>query len=579
MGTLIARVTDSSNLVREVNFYRRLPTQAAPGSGPYPADIVRRPTPGAGVYEYDFVLDTELDTMGMIELVLEDGRTIRSAEQLFVRRNVDAGASLPLTGGTLTGLLTTPGLVSTASISSRIAYSDSSGGASLSMANTSGARRFVFGLIGAESGSNNGGNLALWGYGDTGSGLGSPMTVTRSNGVVNFGTTPTVAGSAVALASHLSGYLPLAGGTMNNQLVVKRDVGTTPAYGDGQLVLNSNGANPVVLGLLRQGHTALALRHASASLLELVNDLGGYATYAGAAFETRGGNTSWGNARLYNGNEWGGGTLAYPTVGSGAGGGIMLRRPHVPHFGDGSYVRMATDTAVSSYWDMGAMGDEFKVRRSASSASFLIDRQGAACIDRTDSWTGDIESTRNHLHLRAASDVARRLTLTYSATGGPGNNGYGVIAAGRVGVGWTLLALQPAGGAVCVGPVPVADYALNVNGPVFTTAGLVSGSTEWLASRAHRSSIHGVESHVLTRSQEGISMQYQNGTPAGYVAFDGSGFGLKHGGGGWSVLTTAGGVKLHGQVVDEAGNTFATSLSGTGSPSMAAREGAIYIQY
>lgn len=582
-GTLIARVTDPSDLVRDVSFYRRLGTQAAPGSGPYPPDVVRRPAPGAGVYEYDFVLDTELDTIGTIELVLEDGRTIRSPEQVFLRRNPDAAGYLPLTGGVLTGGLTTPGLISNGAVSARIAYSDSSGGVGLTLANTSGYRRFVFGLQGSENGANDGGDFMLYRYGDTGSWLGAPLSIRRATGVVSFAATPTVGSSPLALSSQLAAYLPLAGGTMSGLLSVKRDGGPTPTHAAGQLELSSTGANPVVLGFHRPGNSALALRHAAANVLELVNQDGAYASYAGASFVTTGGSTSWGSAVLYNGNDWG--TSFYPTLGSTGGGGlIMLRRPHIPFHGDGAYVRMATDKDVSSYWDMGLMGDELKIRRSDSSAAFLINRFGAACIDRTDSWTGDLADTRNHLHLRSASDVARRLTLTYSTTGGPGNNGYGVIAAGRIGVGWTLLALQPSGGPVCVGPVPTADHALNVSGKAFATGGLVSGSTEWLASTVNGSSIHGNLHHVAARSSRGLALETQNGTTQGYVAYEGDDFGLKDRNGAWGVrVTTMGsilmGVTLSGDLRDQYGDLIPAVRVGNSNPTSAdvARQGTLWV--
>ncbi|HEX8830940.1 MAG TPA: hypothetical protein VF705_07240, partial [Longimicrobium sp.] len=605
MGTVIAAVRDDLNEVAAVDFYVTVidtRVGAVPVRlGPYPADILRRPAPG--VYEKDVLLDTVYQTRVETVLQLVDGTSVNGTAQVFDARapliadasilvqdqdtaagevgrmvfegqvvtidsstkvatfNLDGRyaplshthAYLPLAGGTLTG-----GLNTTGAVYARITYSDSSGGVGFGVVQaTSGVRRFALGLINNENGSNSGGNLVLWRYSDTGSNLGSPIAVNRATGVVAFSATPTAGGSALALASQLSAYLPLAGGTMTGQLVAKRDGGATPSYAGGQLELNSTGVNPVMLGFHRPGNSALGLRHASASLLELVNQDGGYATYVGATFESRGGNTSWGNARLYNGNEWGTGTNVYPTIGSTAGGGlIMLRRPHIPFHGEGSYVRMSTDAGVSAYWDMGLIGDEFKVRRSGSSAAFLIDQLGTAYIDRTDSWNGDIASGRNHLHLRAASDVAKRLTLTYSATGGTNDNGFGVIAAGRVGVGWTILALQPSGGAVCVGPVPTADYALNVNGPAYATGGLVSGTNQWLVSTAHASSLHADSEFIQSRSGRGILVKNHADAAQFYVAYEGNDFGLKNRYDAWAVRVTTmntetQSVTLNGDILDK----------------------------
>jgi hypothetical protein len=321
IGTLIARITDSSNLVREVNFYRRLPTQAAPGSGPYPPDIVRRPSPGAGVYEYDFVLDTELDTIGTIELVLEDGRIMRSAEQTFPRRNPDAGMSLPLTGGTLTGILTTPGLVSTGPVAARMSYSDATSAAALELGNASGTRRFVLGLRNTEAGNASGGNLALWRHSDTGTTVDAVLAVSRATGVVSFTSAPTVNGSVLALGSQLSAYLPLAGGTLSGVLSLPElRVSGALSFGASARQMLNLWETSYAIGV--QEHTQyfrtgggfawyLGGVHASARW-----DAGGGSTLmslqsgglsVAGAVSVAGGNSSWGNVRLYNGNEWGGG--------------------------------------------------------------------------------------------------------------------------------------------------------------------------------------------------------------------------------------------------------------------------------
>jgi hypothetical protein len=69
MGTVIARVTDPGVIVRDVNFYVAVPGRSGE-LGPFPPDIVRRPSPG--VYEKDVVLDPEFQTQVRIEVNTEN---------------------------------------------------------------------------------------------------------------------------------------------------------------------------------------------------------------------------------------------------------------------------------------------------------------------------------------------------------------------------------------------------------------------------------------------------------------------------------------------------------------------------
>ncbi|MBD0319187.1 MAG: hypothetical protein ICV87_02570 [Gemmatimonadetes bacterium] len=93
-GTVIARVTDGSGVVREVNFYKRLEGDAAPGVGPFPADIVRRPASNVGVYEFDVVRDRTARTVVGVQLVLEDTSVKLGTERIFDARNADAAVGV-----------------------------------------------------------------------------------------------------------------------------------------------------------------------------------------------------------------------------------------------------------------------------------------------------------------------------------------------------------------------------------------------------------------------------------------------------------------------------------------------------
>jgi hypothetical protein len=73
MGTVIARVSDPGVLVRDVNFYIEVPGRSRE-LGPYPPDIVRRPSPG--VYEKDVVLDPDFQTRVRIDVLTEPGGAV-----------------------------------------------------------------------------------------------------------------------------------------------------------------------------------------------------------------------------------------------------------------------------------------------------------------------------------------------------------------------------------------------------------------------------------------------------------------------------------------------------------------------
>jgi len=73
MGTVIARVSDPAGIVRDVNFYIAVPGRSSE-LGPYPPDIVRRPSPG--VYEKDVVLDPDFITRVRVDVVTEPQGTV-----------------------------------------------------------------------------------------------------------------------------------------------------------------------------------------------------------------------------------------------------------------------------------------------------------------------------------------------------------------------------------------------------------------------------------------------------------------------------------------------------------------------
>jgi hypothetical protein len=92
MGTVIAKVTDPGNVVRDVNFYVRVLDRVSAELGPYPADILRRPLPG--VYEKDVILDPLLETSVRTEVMQDDGTSVANIPvQTFGLRSGTVGGT------------------------------------------------------------------------------------------------------------------------------------------------------------------------------------------------------------------------------------------------------------------------------------------------------------------------------------------------------------------------------------------------------------------------------------------------------------------------------------------------------
>lgn len=632
MGTVVAEVTDGQNLVASVEFEVKVVDGTAAGrtSGPYFPDVISRP----GRYEFDRVLDALYPTVVSTVLRNEQGAVLASTAETFAKRNLDGAVG---TGGTLfvqdedtaataaTSLafqgpvLSVANGVATVDLDSRYVtltganaalagyytrgesdsrYATLAGAAFAGDVSTAGGRALLGmdtfnGNAKLELGSSVAGGTVP--YIDFHFGVGSAQdfnarlmnnadnTVTLSfagAGVFNVQGTLQQNGTAVSLAGHThdSRYLQMAGGTLSGQVT-----GT---------VFQTSGASAAFQVTDRAG-SGLWSMYSSGNTLRWWNDAtgadrmtlsgGGNLAVAGTV-QAAGAHPTWGGALLSNRNDWAG--ALHPTISSAGGGGIiMLARPHIPfvfsstYQGDGAYLRMAVDAAVSHVWDAGTFGDQFAVRRDGTGAFLRIDRFGTTYVDRTDDWNGDIPDERYHLHLRSAADPARRLSLGYSASGGPAGNGFGFIASGRLAVGWTPLVLQPGGGSVNVGLNSGSAHKLNVQGSAFATSGFVSGDYLWLSSSQHASTVHGTASYVHIRSVNGMRVEDNNGIGRGSLAYDATSFGLRHAGDDWMVRGWNGGVELRGQVMDEVGRPYAISLSGTANPTMAAREGALYIQY
>jgi hypothetical protein len=154
---------------------------------------------------------------------LGDAVNINRATGAVSIPNLSAPQYLPLTGGTLTGLLTTNNnfMLNTAGggaqsvIFSRIANVD--------------RWRIYTNTGGTESGGNVGSDIAINRYADDGTYLSQPFSITRATGAVTI--------------PNLQGYLPLAGGTLTGNLT-GTNVTITGAYATPNVTIT--GANIII---------------------------------------------------------------------------------------------------------------------------------------------------------------------------------------------------------------------------------------------------------------------------------------------------------------------------------------------
>lgn len=102
-----------------------------------------------------------------------------------------------------------------------------------------------------ETGSGNAGsNLAINRYSDAGAVIDSPITISRSTGIVDFALTPTVGGVAVALSNQLGSYVLKAGDTMTGALTID--------YANAALTVGDDGAANAPVVNLRSGGAGAA---------------------------------------------------------------------------------------------------------------------------------------------------------------------------------------------------------------------------------------------------------------------------------------------------------------------------------
>jgi hypothetical protein len=114
------------------------------------------------------IVDTKLGTISTVGKVANSATTATSASTPNTISSRDAS------GNSNFGIVTTTNRTN-------------AGGASHHDFQTNGGNRFIFGLIGTENGSNAGSDFNIWSYGDTGSFLGTPISIYRASGMVNIG--------------------------------------------------------------------------------------------------------------------------------------------------------------------------------------------------------------------------------------------------------------------------------------------------------------------------------------------------------------------------------------------------------
>jgi hypothetical protein len=281
-----------------------------------------------------------------------------------------------------------------------------------------------------------------------------------------------------------------------------------------------------------------------AAFLRAYGDKGiatGGAVRGGDLVAESGAHPHWGGARLYNGNEWGGG-VPHPTVGStGNGGIIMLRRPHIPFYTEGAFVRGAVDAAANAHWDTGVYpGDRW-----------VVARMGNPHLSGFNNGT-----FRFHYSVQAG-DTGLNYPESISATNWFRSTGatgwYNETYAG----GWFM---------------EDATYLRSrFNKSVYTGGRFYAGGGFQVAGTQgllfdNGASLHATATFVIPRSDHGIQVQDRSGGVRGSLHFTADGFGLVHGGGDWAVRTTPTGVVLHGEVTDPLGNRIPATIVSPAAP-------------
>jgi len=158
--------------------------------------------------------------------MLDDGSTAGQAALLARFRaavvhvaQVSITGYLPIAGGTLTGPLqinsATFGQTAPAASAATYTISRQAGQPAniLARTNTSPRWQIVLANTALEQGTNSGSNFDIQSYNDGGSLLDTPISISRSTGIVNFTHNPTVNGGLLP-------YLPIAGGVLTGNLGV-----------------------------------------------------------------------------------------------------------------------------------------------------------------------------------------------------------------------------------------------------------------------------------------------------------------------------------------------------------------------
>ncbi|HEX8208791.1 MAG TPA: shufflon system plasmid conjugative transfer pilus tip adhesin PilV [Longimicrobium sp.] len=320
MGTVIARVGDQQNVVRDVYFYVRVLDNGSSELGPYPPDIVRRPLPG--VYEKDVVLDPTFETIVRTVVFKDDGTEVTGiAEQSFGIRTAAAGGTGEVrvkdanTGPTPAETLAIEG--ATVTVSNRVA---------------------TFNLGGA---------------------LASYYTKAESDG-------------RYPLAAHTHPYLPLAGGVMSERLEVEKNT-VDPNFRTGHLELRTTNGSAVAVGFHRSLFSAVTLRHGVLGALDLVDHNGAWAQYRGSSFWAAGNRFHGGDGAFIDLTN---GAAQFLTSGGsslqGRFGGLLVSdsygdAPSVPSLG----IYSKGGARLGPYIDVGVGASSSTIRRPDGAALYL----------------------------------------------------------------------------------------------------------------------------------------------------------------------------------------------------------------
>lgn len=587
MGTVIAKVGDQGNVVRDVYFYVRVLDGVSGELGPYPPDIVRRPSPG--VYEKDLVLDPRFETVVRTVVIRDDGTTVAGAEQTFGARAPTAGGAGEVrvqdadTPATVAGTLAFQGAV--VNVANGVATFDLDGHYA-QLGHLHDDRYYTepeadgrfHPLNGAVGDGQLSGNIPRFGTGGTWTGS-ATLTFAQGRSGWNGWNVPLVLSNPSHAAIHATGVNWMQGFHADGNVYW---CDTTPATGGYRMLLHRSGKLAVSGVVHAQGGNFAG---AGGAFCYLDNSYVSWYTSENAALGTRVGSL------LVSGN--------YSDSANAPPYGIYT--PNVARLGTVQGTA-ATQTAYDTLFLGSSAGVNFFLDRNVAGGQIIVGYNTPKSTAGQQATFQIYNNATNRqvlftAHGAGATGGENIVSLPLGALIGPyirvGTSQDGYNASIRRTDGGDISLQAGVTGRVNIGDPPsTVGHKLNVNGDVYVQGGWIrtNGSTGWY-NQSYGIGIYAQDStcvrtygtqyfrtgwfscdaggglyspdygtHIIAESgscfrvntANGLRFTDTAGTQKGYVYHDGSSFGLLHGGGRWAVRAWNGGTMLYGDVQVEA---------------------------